>query len=97
MIEPDTSAERIYKTRGAGIIFHIRSSDQLMFFLRDDKPGIPFPGKVDIIGGRLEGNETPEQTARREVSEELTDKTTGKPFEVGTIKHFKTWVDERPG
>jgi len=97
VVEHEMGGERPFKSRGAGIIFHIRSTGELMFFLRDDKPGIPFPNMPDIIGGHLEGNETPEQTARREISEELSNKDTGEPFVAGQVNHFKTFVDDRPG
>lgn len=43
------------------------------------------------------GETVPEETARREVSEELKDKDTGEDFQLGEIKHFKTFVDARPG
>ncbi len=79
------------------MIFHIKPTDQFMFFLRDDKQGISCPGMVDIIGGHMDDGETPEQTALREVSEELKDRTTGQAFVPPAIQHFKTFVDDRPG
>jgi 8-oxo-dGTP diphosphatase len=89
--------EPLLKSRGAGAIFHIRPTDQFMFFLRDDKPGISCPNMIDIIGGHMEEGETPEQAALREIGEELVDNSTGQPFQPGTIEHFKTFVDDRPG
>ncbi len=89
--------EQELKSRGAGVIFHIKSTDQFMFFLRDDKPSISCPNMVDIIGGHMEDGETPEQTALREVSEEQVNNATGLAFEPGEIMHFKTFVDDRPG
>ncbi|HSX14457.1 MAG TPA: NUDIX domain-containing protein [Candidatus Saccharimonadales bacterium] len=97
MIEHETGNERQPTSRGAGIIFHIKPTDQLMFFLRDDRPDISCPGMIDIIGGHLEGDESPEEAARREVGEELKDKDTGQSFVASDIKLFKTWVDDRPG
>ena len=38
---------------------------------RDNKPGIPNPGKWGIVGGLAEGEETPAQAMVREVLEEV--------------------------
>jgi 8-oxo-dGTP pyrophosphatase MutT (NUDIX family) len=89
--------ERELKSRGAGVIFYVRSTDQLMFFLRDDKPGISCPNMIDIIGGHMEDGETPEVAALREVAEELKHKQTDEPFVPDSITHFNTFVDDRPG
>jgi len=43
----------------------------LLLYLRDNKPGIPFPLHWDLIGGHVEEGETPEQALIREVKEEL--------------------------
>lgn len=89
------SIEQPFAARGAGAIFHIKSTDQYMFFLRDDKETIPFPNMVDIIGGHMDPGETPGETAMREFGEELEDNKTGEPFQPDNITHFKTWVDDR--
>lgn len=44
---------------------------ELLLYLRDNKPGIPFPGHWDLIGGHVEEGETPEQALVREAREEL--------------------------
>jgi 8-oxo-dGTP diphosphatase len=44
---------------------------EILLYLRDDKPGIPFPGYWDLIGGHVEEGETPEEALVREVKEEL--------------------------
>lgn len=44
---------------------------QLLTYLRDDKPSIPWPGMWDLPGGGREGDETPLQTAARETMEEF--------------------------
>lgn len=42
-----------------------------MTIRRDDKPGIPFPGRWDLPGGGREGSESPADCALRELREEL--------------------------
>ena len=49
----------------------ILTSDSIVTILRDDKPGIPWPGHWDLPGGAREGIETPQQCVLREVKEEL--------------------------
>ncbi|HNR43307.1 MAG TPA: NUDIX domain-containing protein [Bacteroidales bacterium] len=44
---------------------------ELLLYRRDNKPGIPFPGHWDLIGGHVENGETPEKALVREVKEEL--------------------------
>ncbi len=44
---------------------------EFLLYMRDNKPGIPFPGHWDLIGGHVEEGETPEQALVREVKEEL--------------------------
>jgi len=44
---------------------------ELLLYLRDNKPGIPFPNCWDLIGGHVEEGETPEEALIREVKEEL--------------------------
>jgi len=44
----------------------------ILIYLRDDKPGIPWPGQWDLPGGGREGEETPQDCALRETYEEFT-------------------------
>ncbi|MFC3182203.1 NUDIX hydrolase [Cypionkella sinensis] len=45
--------------------------DTLLTYLRDDKPGLPWPGHWDLPGGGREGAETPEDCLLRELHEEF--------------------------
>jgi 8-oxo-dGTP diphosphatase len=42
-----------------------------LLYLRDNKPGIPFPNCWDLFGGHVEEGETTEEALIREVKEEL--------------------------
>lgn len=44
---------------------------EILLYLRDNKPGIPFPEYWDLIGGHVEEGETPGEALIREVKEEL--------------------------
>ena len=43
----------------------------LLTYLRDDKPGLPWAGQWDLPGGGREGGETPEACVLRELAEEF--------------------------
>lgn len=54
----------------AQIIFE-NEKGELLLYMRDNKPGIPFPQHWDLFGGHVEDGETPEKALVREVKEEL--------------------------
>ena len=56
--------------RIAAIIFE-NPQKQILLYLRDDKPSIPFPAHWDLFGGHVEEDETPEEALVREIKEEL--------------------------
>lgn len=58
---------------------------RLVIYLRDKKPGIPFPNHWDFFGGHLETGETPEEGLLREVEEELG-------LALSEWKYFRTYV-----
>ena len=45
--------------------------DTLLTYLRDDKPGLPWPAMWDLPGGGREGDETAEACLLRELHEEF--------------------------
>lgn len=54
----------------AAIILENDEGD-ILLYLRDDKPTIPFPDHWDLFGGHIEDGETPKEALIREVKEEL--------------------------
>lgn len=68
----------------AAIIFE-NDQGELLLYLRDNKPGIPFPQHWDLIGGHVEKGETPLQALKREVKEELN-------YELTDYKFFKEYL-----
>jgi 8-oxo-dGTP pyrophosphatase MutT (NUDIX family) len=44
---------------------------QVISQLRDNKPGLMFPGHWSTLGGRVEAGETPDEAMRRELIEEI--------------------------
>ena len=60
----------IMKRKGTSIIF-VNDKRQILLFLRDDKPGLPYRNMWDIPGGHVEDGETPEQCIVREMKEEM--------------------------
>lgn len=73
---------RSMKRKGCSIIF-INDNKQVLLFLRDNKPDIPFPNMWDVPGGHVEANETPEQCIVREMKEEMGMELDGfQPFSV---------------
>jgi len=44
---------------------------EILLYLRDNKPGLPFPHHWDLFGGHVEEGETVEEALVREVQEEL--------------------------
>jgi 8-oxo-dGTP diphosphatase len=58
------------KRKGCSIIF-INDDHQVLLFLRDNIPTIPFPNMWDVPGGHVEPDETPEACIVREMQEEM--------------------------
>jgi 8-oxo-dGTP diphosphatase len=58
------------KRKGSSIIF-VNDNKDVLLFLRDNKPDIPYPDTWDVPGGHVEDGETPEQCIVREMREEM--------------------------
>lgn len=55
----------------ASKIILLNSKNELLLYLRDNKPSISFPGFWDFIGGEAEKGETPLIALKREIKEEI--------------------------
>jgi 8-oxo-dGTP diphosphatase len=49
----------------------LKNKNRVLMHLRDDKPGIAYPGYWSFIGGGIEREETPLQSIERECLEEI--------------------------
>ena len=58
------------KRKGSSIIF-VNEKEQILLFLRDNKPDLPYPNMWDVPGGNVEPNEHPEECIIREMKEEM--------------------------
>ena len=68
----------------------IYQGDRLLLQLRDNRPDIVYPNQWGLFGGSIEVGETPEQTIKRELEEELG----WRPPEV---KYILTWKEVADG
>ena len=57
--------------RGGTSIILQNHRNEVLLFLRDNKPEIPYPNLWDIPGGHFEAGETPEACIAREMLEEI--------------------------
>ncbi len=58
------------KGKVAGIIF-INNKKEILLYLRDNKPNIPYPNTWAMLGGHVEANETILEALKREIREEI--------------------------
>lgn len=70
------------KPKGSSLIF-VNDLEQVLLFLRDDNPDIPYPNMWDLPGGHVENGETPRECICREMKEEMGLDIDGiEPFSV---------------
>jgi 8-oxo-dGTP diphosphatase len=78
------------KRKGTSIIF-VNGERQILLFLRDDKPGLPYRNMWDIPGGHVEDGETPEQCIVREMKEEMD--LTLEQVELFSVREFDDRIE----
>jgi 8-oxo-dGTP diphosphatase len=78
------------KRQGCSILF-VNEQKQILLFLRDDLPTIPYPDTWDVPGGHVEEAETPAQCIVREMKEEMGLDLEG--FELFSVKEFSDRVE----
>lgn len=78
------------KRKGCSILF-VNDQRQILLFLRDDLPHIPYPNTWDVPGGHVEEGETPAQCIVREMKEEMGLDLEG--FELLSVKEFSDRVE----
>jgi 8-oxo-dGTP diphosphatase len=69
--QADQKAVGIWRMSFSGAKLALFLGADLLVILRDDRPGIPYPGHWDLPGGGREGQESPEDCALRETREEV--------------------------
>lgn len=67
----ETSPMNMLKPKLVAAVIFENPKGEILLYLRDNKPNIPFPHHWDLFGGHIEFGETPEEALRREVREEL--------------------------
>lgn len=74
------------RRQGCSILF-VNEQRQVLLFLRDDLPHIPYPNTWDVPGGHVEEGETAAQCIVREMKEEMGLDLEG--FELFSTKEFR--------
>jgi 8-oxo-dGTP diphosphatase len=77
-------------------IFIVNQQKELLLFLRDNKPTIPYPNFWDLLGGEVEPGEPPKETIKRELIEEIGQGVENLEFIaeklIGETEHCKTHI-----
>ena len=78
------------KREGSSIVF-VNEQRQILLFLRDDLPHIPYPNTWDVPGGHVEEGETAAQCIVREMKEEMGLDLEG--FELFSVREFSGRIE----
>ncbi|MBP1738131.1 MAG: hydrolase, partial [Deltaproteobacteria bacterium] len=78
------------KREGCSILF-VNDQRQILLFLRDDLPHIPYPNTWDVPGGHVEKGETAAQCIVREMKEEMGLELEG--FELFSVKESSDRIE----
>ena len=78
------------KREGCSILF-VNDQRQILLFLRDDLPHIPYPNTWDVPGGHVEAGETAIQCIVREMKEEMGLDLEG--FELFSVEDFSDRIE----
>ncbi len=78
------------KRSGSSIIF-VNDKREILLFLRDDKPGLPYRNMWDVPGGHVEENETPKECIIREMKEEINFDL--QDFQLFCQKELDDWIE----
>jgi 8-oxo-dGTP diphosphatase len=68
--------------------------DLILTYLRDDRPGLPWPAHWDLPGGGREGNETGQDCLFREVEEEFGLRLTPRHLTWRSVFPSMLWPDK---
>ena len=78
------------KRSGTSLIF-VNDHNQVLLFLRDDKPDLPYRNMWDVLGGHIDPDETPEECIIREMKEEIDLNL--KDFQLLCCKEFDDRIE----
>jgi len=78
------------KRKGASIVF-LNEREEILLFLRDDDPKIPYPNMWDVPGGHVEDGETPEECIVREMKEEMDLEL--QDFKLFSVREFRDRIE----